>query len=138
MATKKRSPSALRPDRLNPRHLWLAGLGVVALTRKRALAAAADAAQGAATLKALATQLADEAESSVREGAAALRGQVQPLSAEVEARLQPVLVKLGLKATPRAASRKRPAAPGRAKPAARKRAAARRPGAAGKRGAGAR
>ncbi|MBB5944417.1 hypothetical protein [Xanthomonas sp. 3307] len=100
MATKKRSTSALRPDRLNPRHLWLAGLGVVALTRKRALAAAADAAQGAATLKALATQLADEAESSVREGAAALRGQVQPLSAEVEARLQPVLVKLGLQAGP--------------------------------------
>ncbi|MBO9880411.1 hypothetical protein [Xanthomonas sp. D-109] len=111
MATKKRSTSALRPDRLNPRHLWLAGLGVVALTRKRALAAAADAAQGAATLKALATQLADEAESSVREGAAALRGQVQPLSAEVEVRLQPVLVKLGLQARPqprkRAATSKR-------------------------------
>ncbi|MCI2262521.1 hypothetical protein [Xanthomonas indica] len=107
MATKKRSTSALRPDRLNPRHLWLAGLGVVALTRKRALAAAADAAQGAATLKALATQLADEAESSVREGAAALRGQVQPLSAEVEARLQPVLVKLGLQ--PRPHPRKRAA-----------------------------
>ncbi|MET7140235.1 hypothetical protein M3S04_04660 [Xanthomonas sp. PPL139] len=85
MATKKRSTSALRPDRLNPRHLWLAGLGVVALTRKRALAAAADAAQGAATL----------------------RGQVQPLSAEVEARLQPVLVKLGLQ--PRPHPRKRAA-----------------------------
>lgn len=137
MATKKRSTSALRPDRLNPRHLWLAGLGVVALTRKRALAAAADAAQGAATLKALATQLADEAESSVREGAAALRGQVQPLSAEVEARLQPVLVKLGLQAAPRATSRKRAAAPKRATPAAKKRAAGPRPRNASKRSAGA-
>lgn len=125
MATKKRSPSALRPDRLSPRHLWLAGLGVVALTRKRALAAAADAARGAATLKALATQLADEAESSVREGAAALRGQVQPLSAEVEARLQPVLVKLGLQARPQ--SRKRAATGKRgAKPAAAKRSPAKR------------
>ncbi|WP_371181874.1 hypothetical protein [Xanthomonas sacchari] len=125
MATKKRSTSALRPDRLNPRHLWLAGLGVVALTRKRALAAAADAAQGAATLKALATQLADEAESSVREGAAALRGQVQPLSAEVEARLQPVLVKLGLQARPQ--PRKRAAASKRGgKTAAAKRAPGKR------------
>ncbi|MCI2246087.1 hypothetical protein L3067_15870 [Xanthomonas sp. PPL568] len=129
MATKKRSTSALRPDRLNPRHLWLAGLGVVALTRKRALAAAADAAQGAATLKALATQLADEAESSVRESAAALRGQVQPLSAEVEARLQPVLVKLGLQ--PRPHPRKRAAT---GKHAAEKR-VAKKP--AGKRTAGA-
>ncbi|MXV07589.1 MULTISPECIES: hypothetical protein [unclassified Xanthomonas] len=122
MATKKRSTSALRPDRLNPRHLWLAGLGVVALTRKRALAAAADAAQGAATLKALATQLADEAESSVREGAAALRGQVQPLSAEVEARLQPVLVKLGLQAGPQ--PRKRATSKRGAKQATAKRSAA--------------
>ncbi|MET0549546.1 MAG: hypothetical protein ABW002_09795 [Xanthomonas sp.] len=130
MATKKRSTSALRPDRLNPRHLWLAGLGVVALTRKRALAAAADAAQGAATLKALATQLADEAESSVREGAAALRGQVQPLSAEVEARLQPVLVKLGLQARPqphkRAATSKRGARQTAAKRPAAKRVSRRR------------
>ncbi|MCW0436791.1 hypothetical protein [Xanthomonas sacchari] len=125
MATKKRSPSALRPDRLNPRHLWLAGLGVVALTRKRALAAAADAAQGAATLKALATQLADEAESSVREGAAALRGQVQPLSAEVEARLQPQLHQHRLQARPQ--SRKRAALARRgAKPAAAKRVTGRR------------
>ncbi|MBB5885650.1 MULTISPECIES: hypothetical protein [unclassified Xanthomonas] len=122
MATKKRSTSALRPDRLNPRHLWLAGLGVVALTRKRALAAAADAAQGAATLKALATQLADEAESSVREGAAALRGQVQPLSAEVEARLQPVLVKLGLQPRPQPRKRAATGKPGAEKRVGKKRA----------------
>jgi hypothetical protein len=110
MATKKRSSPAPRPDALGPRHLWLAGLGLVSLTRKRALAAAADAASGASTLKALVAQFADDAETSVRERAAALRGQMQPLSAEVEARLQPVLVKLGLHAKPRATPRKRAAA----------------------------
>lgn len=134
MATKKRSTSAHRSDTLAPRHLWLAGLGLVSLTRKRALAAAADAAIGANTLKALVAQLADGAEASVREGAAALRGQVQPLSAEVEARLQPVLVKLGLQPAPHAASRKRAAAPKTAKRATKKTAVTRRPrGAASKR-----
>lgn len=123
MATKKRSTSAQRADTLAPRHLWLAGLGLVSLTRKRALAAVADAAVGANTVKALVAQLADGAEASVREGAAALRGQVQPLSAEVEARLQPVLVKLGLQPTPRAAPRKRTAATKTAKRAAKKTAA---------------
>ncbi|MBB4125081.1 hypothetical protein GGR77_000352 [Xanthomonas translucens] len=126
MATKKRSTSTRRSEALAPRHLWLAGLGLVSLTRKRALAAAADAASGANTLKALVAQLADDAESSVREGAAALRGQVQPLSAEVEARLQPVLVKLGLQPKPRATSRKRPAATKTAKRATKKTAAPRR------------
>jgi len=126
MATKKRSTSAPRSEALAPRHLWLAGLGLVSLTRKRALAAAADAASGANTLKALVAQLADDAESSVREGAAALRGQVQPLSAEVEARLQPVLVKLGLQSKPRATPRKRPAATKTAKRATKKTAAPRR------------
>ncbi|WP_231104343.1 hypothetical protein [Xanthomonas graminis] len=70
MATKKRSTSAPRPETLAPRHLWLAGLGLLSLTRKRAQAAAADAASGANTLKALVAQLADDAESSVRGGAA--------------------------------------------------------------------
>ncbi|MBN6101331.1 hypothetical protein JR064_04015 [Xanthomonas sp. CFBP 8703] len=126
MATKKRSTSAPRSETLAPRHLWLAGLGLVSLTRKRALAAAADAASGATTLKALVAQLADGAESSVREGAAALRGQVQPFSAEVEARLQPVLVKLGLQPRPRATPRKRAAATKTAKRATKKTAAPRR------------
>ncbi|KLD74334.1 hypothetical protein FZ025_01535 [Xanthomonas hyacinthi] len=136
MATKKRSTSAPRPETLAPRHLWLAGLGLLSLTRKRALAAAADAASGANTLKALVAQLADDAEASVREGAAALRGQVQPLSAEVEARLQPVLVKLGLQPKPRATPRKRPAATTPGKRTAKKTAAAaRRPRSAAKRSA---
>ncbi|UKE71583.1 hypothetical protein [Xanthomonas graminis] len=127
MATKKRSTSSPRPETLAPRHLWLAGLGLLSLTRKRAQEAAADAASGANTLKALVAQLADDAESSVREGAAALRGQVQPLSAEVEARLQPVLVKLGLQPPkPRATPRKRPAATKPAKRATKKTAAPRR------------
>ncbi|WP_369981312.1 hypothetical protein [Xanthomonas bundabergensis] len=135
MATKKRSTSTPRTETLAPRHLWLAGLGLVSLTRKRALAAAADAASGASTLKALVAQLADGAETSVREGAAALRGQVQPLSAEVEARLQPVLVKLGLQAKPRATPRKRPAAVKPGKRATKKTTAARRPRSAAKRSA---
>ncbi|WP_058196360.1 hypothetical protein [Xanthomonas translucens] len=129
MATKKRSTSAPRPETLAPRHLWLAGLGLLSLTRKRVQAAAADAASGANTLVALVAlvaQLADDAESNVREGAAALRGQVQPLSAEVEARLQPVLVKLGLQPKPRATPRKRPAATEPAKRATKKTAAPRR------------
>ncbi|MFC6841672.1 hypothetical protein [Xanthomonas theicola] len=135
MATKKRSTSsALRPETLAPRHLWLAGLGLVSLTRKRALAAAADAASGANTLKALVAQLADAAQASVHEGAAALRGQVQPLSAEVEARLQPVLVKLGLQPAPRTTSRKRPVTTKRAKRATKKITTVRRPRKAAKRG----
>lgn len=138
MATKKRSTSTPRTERseaLAPRHLWLAGLGLVSLTRKRALAAAADARGGANAVKAVLAQLADEAEAGVREGAAALRGQVRPLSAEVEARLQPVLVKLGLQPAPRAAPRKRPATAKPAKRAVKKTAAARRPRNAAKRSA---
>ena len=133
MATKKRSTSAPRFETLAPRHLWLAGLGLLSLTRKRALAAAADAASGANTLKALVAQLADDAEAGVREGAAALRGQVQPLSAEVEARLQPVLVKLGLQRKPRATPSKRSAATKPAKRAAKQANAVRRPRSATKR-----
>ncbi|CBA16219.1 hypothetical_protein [Xanthomonas albilineans GPE PC73] len=120
MAMKMKKRSAIpEPGLPTRRSLWLAGLGLVSLTHRRALAAASGAVDGATSLKARIAQWTDGAEHSVREGAAALRGQVQPLSAEVEARLQPVLVKLGLQATPRAMSRKRAVA---TKPTARKRA----------------
>ncbi len=109
MKMKKRSsiPESGLPTR---RYLWLASLGLVSLTHRHALAAASGAVDSATSLKARLAQWTDGAEHSVREGAAALRGQVQPLSAEVEARLQPVLVKLGLQSAPRAIPRKRAAA----------------------------
>ena len=135
------------------RHLWLAGLGAVAIARREALNAADDAATRMESLKQRADKLAGETRVSLRESLARVREQggvqAERFSAEVEARLAPVLVKLGLrpqsrsKPKPRtrkpssetAAPRARtPARKVAAKPAAGKRAPGKR--ASGKRASG--
>ena len=87
------------------RHAWLAGLGLVAIARRETLNAANEATARIAALKQQAGKLADEAQSNVRDGIACAREQgearVGQFSAEVEARLAPVLVKLGLKPKPK-------------------------------------
>ena len=109
MATKKKTPS--KAQETNLRHAWLAGLGLVAIARRETLNAANEATARIAALKQQAGKLADEAQSNVRDGIACAREQgearVGQFSAEVEARLAPVLVKLGLKPKAKRASRGR-------------------------------
>ena len=98
MATRKK----IKPQQETTlRHLWLAGLGVVAIARRETLNAANEAASRVGALKQKAGKLADEAQSNVRDGIASARVQgeakVGQFSADVEARLAPVLAKLGLK-----------------------------------------
>ena len=98
MATRKK----IKPKQETTlRHVWLAGLGVVAIARRETLNAANDAAARVGVLKKQAAKLADEAQNNVRDGIASARVQgeakVGQFSADVEARLAPVLVKLGLK-----------------------------------------
>ena len=98
MATRKK----IKPKQETTlRHVWLAGLGVMAIARRKTLNAANDAATRVGVLKKQAAKLADEAQNNVRDGIASARVQgeakVGQFSADVEARLAPVLVKLGLK-----------------------------------------
>ncbi len=92
------------------RHLWLAGLGTVAIVRREARNAANDAVARIDALKQQAARLAGEAQDNVRGGIASVRSQgearVGQFSAEIEARLAPVLVKLGLKPKPATRSRR--------------------------------
>ena len=121
MATRKK----IKPKQETTlRHVWLAGLGVVAIARRETLNAANDAAARVGVLKKQAAKLADEAQNNVRDGIASARVQgeakVGQFSADVEARLAPVLVKLGLKPKAKRVVRSR-------KPAAAKQAAKRAP-----------
>ena len=83
----------------------------MAIARRETLNAANEATARIAALKQQAGKLADEAQSNVRDGIACAREQgearVGQFSAEVEARLAPVLVKLGLKPKPKRATRSR-------------------------------
>ena len=123
MATRKK----IKPKQETTlRHVWLAGLGVVAIARRETLNAANDAVARVGALKKKAGKLADEAQSNVLGGIASVREQgeakVGQFSADVEARLAPVLVKLGLKPKAKRVVRSRKPA---SKPAA-KRAPARK------------
>ena len=123
MATRKK----IKPKQETTlRHVWLAGLGVVAIARRETLNAANDAVARVGALKKKAGKLADEAQSNVLGGIASVREQgeakVGQFSADVEARLAPVLVKLGLKPKSKRVVRSRKPA---SKPAA-KRAPARK------------
>ncbi|MEI2797296.1 hypothetical protein V8246_16720 [Pseudoxanthomonas sp. F11] len=125
MAAKKTRRKTPEPTL---RHLWLAGLGVVAVARRQARGAAAEAGQRIDAVRQQAATFAHAAQRDVLGRLADVREQgearVGQFSADVEARLQPVLVKLGLKKPARKASRTRKAAPARTKtvrkPAARK------------------
>ncbi len=109
MATKKKTKSKSQETTL--RHLWLASLGAMAVLRRETLTAANDAASKVEHFKKQAGQLANEAQANVRGGIASVREQgeakASQFSAEVEARLAPVLVKLGLKQKAKKAARGR-------------------------------
>ena len=113
MATRKKpvaKKTAVKMPEASLRHLWLAGLGVVAIARRETVNAANDAVARIDALKRQAAKLAGDAQDNVRGGIASVREQgearVGQFSAEVEARLAPVLAKLGLKPKPVARKRK--------------------------------
>lgn len=82
------------------RHLWLASLGAVVAVRRESLLAAQRVAAGVEDAASRIRQTARNAEADLRGGIADVRGQVQPklmkLSRDVEARLAPIVKKLGL------------------------------------------
>ena len=131
MATKKTTRKTPEPTL---RHVWLAGLGLIAVARREALTTFADAAGKLPAARQQAGAFAGQARRDVRERLAEAREQgeasVERFSADVEARLQPVLVKLGLKTSarrkPASRTRKTPAAK-RTRAAAPRKAAAKRP-----------
>ena len=106
MAVSKKSTA----NETTARHLWLAGLGLVAVTRREAITTAARVFDGLGALKHRVGRGAADAQVNVRHGIDGVRGQVEPkvrqFSTEVESRLAPVLVKLGLKSRAKARSRK--------------------------------
>ena len=104
--TAARSPSL----DATPRHLWLASLGLLVAGRREGRHLLQQAQAKAATA-------ADDARKAVRQAEAGLRGslgtvrqqvepKVQSLGAEVEARLAPIVAKLGLKPARKRAARK--------------------------------
>ncbi len=134
MAVKKKTTAKVQETTL--RHLWLAGLGALSVARRETLNTVSDAAARMESLKQQAGKFANETQANVRGGIASVREQgeakVGQFSAEVEARLAPVLAKLGLKsqtkktvrprkATKRTATKRTRTAPAR-KPAAKRKA----------------
>ena len=103
MAVSKKKSTA---NETTVRHLWLAGLGLVAVTRREAIATAGRVVDGVGVLKQRVERGAADAQVNLRHGIDGVRGQVEPklakmrvaqFSTEVESRLAPVLIKLGLK-----------------------------------------
>ena len=113
MAAKKKTKTNPRAKAQETtfRHLWLAGLGAIAVVRRETRNIANDAVARVESLKQQAGKLANNAQANVRDGIASVREQgeakASQLSAEVEARLAPVLVKLGLKPKAKKAARGR-------------------------------
>ena len=129
MATirKRRKPARLNADP-TPRHLWLASLGLLVAARREGIATVECAVNRAGTAADDLRKTARKAERQVRDTVDGLRGQIEPaiarVGSEVEARLAPVLGKLGL-AKPKA---RRPARKPRKAPAkASRRTTARKP-----------
>ena len=94
----------------NLRHVWLASLGLLVAARRESKAAAQRAATKAETAIADARKAVKRAEADLRGGIEGVRDQVQPkvmkFSSDVEARLAPVLDKLGLKPKQKRSARK--------------------------------
>ena len=105
MAAKKKTRTQSKAQETTLRHLWLAGLGAVAVVRRETRNLVDDAVARVESLKQQAGTLANDAQANVRGGIASVREQgeakASQFSAEVEARLAPVLVKLGLKPKPK-------------------------------------
>ncbi len=111
-ASRKKNVVAIEPT---ARHLWLASLGTLVAVRRESKSAARRVAVGVEDAATRLLQTARNAEADLRGGIADVRGQVQPkmmkLSSDVEARLAPIVEKLGLgkfglKAKAKRASRK--------------------------------
>ena len=131
MAAKKTRRKTPEPTL---RHVWLAGLGLIAVARREAVGAANDALGKLQAARRQAEAMAGQAQRDVLERLADVRehgeASVERFSADVETRLQPVLAKLGLKQQarkPAARSRKKPAAKRTRAAAPRAKAAAKQP-----------
>ena len=105
--TRKTKTTALDPT---PRHLWLASLGMLVAARRESTAAAQRAASKVENTIADARYALRRAEADLRAGVDGVRSQVTPkvqkFSSEVEARLAPIVAKLGLKPAGKRAPRK--------------------------------
>lgn len=135
--TTKRNTPAAQHTAIQPHDLLLAGIGAVSLGRKQILQAYANGYEGVAELRQRAQETVHDAVKTVSDTVQSLqkqaRTQVTPLQkkvkklasdarTEAEARLAPVLEKLGVKAPAK-------------RPAAKKRTAARRPAKRGRKAA---
>jgi len=96
-ATRKPQVAALDPT---PRHLWLASLGMLVAARRESKAAVLRVTSRIENTVADARYALRRAEADLRAGVDGVRGQVAPkvacFSNEVEARLAPIVAKLGL------------------------------------------
>ncbi|MGH8079895.1 MAG: hypothetical protein ACREP7_04920 [Lysobacter sp.] len=123
MAAVKRKKQAAASE-TTLRHLWLAGLGLAVIARREALAGAGRAAGRVEALQQRVRDLASDARSNVRGGIENVRDQVEPkvikFSADVEARLAPVLDKLGLKTGNKPRAQRKSRKPAAKKPVARR------------------
>ncbi len=111
MAAKKKTKTQSKAQETTLRHLWLAGLGAIAVVRRETRNVANEAVAKVESLKQQAGKLANDTQANVRGGIASVREQgeakASQFSADVEARLAPVLVKLGLKPKAKKAARSR-------------------------------
>lgn len=111
-ATRKNAPRKQTTRKVEPnlRHVWLASLGLLVAARRESEAAAQRATAQAEGVIADARKAFKRAEADLRGGIEGVRGQVQPkvvkFSSDVEARLAPVLDKLGLASRQKRATRK--------------------------------
>ncbi|WP_374384164.1 hypothetical protein [Thermomonas sp.] len=112
--TAARSPSL----DATPRHLWLASLGLLVAGRREGRHLLRQAQAKAATAADDARKAIRQAEAGLRGGLGNVRQQVEPkvqsLGAEVEARLAPIVAKLGLKPAGKRTPRKARKAPAKA------------------------
>ena len=106
-ATRKPQVAALDPT---PRHLWLASLGMLVAARRESKAAVLRVTSRIENTVADARYALRRAEADLRAGVDGVRGQVAPkvacFSNEVEARLAPIVAKLGLAPKARGTTRK--------------------------------
>ena len=101
--TTRKSAAATRKATIDapPRHVWLAYLGLLVAARREATAAVVRAVTTAETTASDVRKATQQAEKELCGRVGELRSQVRPsvikFSSDVEARLAPVLDKLGLK-----------------------------------------
>ena len=112
--TARRSPSL----DATPRHLWLASLGLLVAGRREGRHLLQQAQAKAATAADDACKAVRQAEAGLRGSLGTVRQQVEPkvqsLGSEVEARLAPIVAKLGLKPAGKRTPRKARKAPAKA------------------------